>query len=166
MPEFQSLQHVDWVTAGALGEPGQRTFYLQAREGTTYVGVTCEKEQVGALVDVARQVLSDAGEPLADAELLDGDLRLAPVVPLWRVGAMALGHDPDSGRYLLRLEELAGDGVVHLVLDRAALARLVADAHHSLDAGARQRCRFCQRPLDPDTVHFCTEGGDRPTFVV
>jgi uncharacterized repeat protein (TIGR03847 family) len=166
MPEFQSLQHVDWATAGALGDPGQRTFYLQAREGTTYLGVTCEKEQVAALADVARQVLAEAGEALRDDEIADGDLRLAPVVPLWRVGAMALGHDPDTGRYLLRLEELAGDGVVHLVLDRDGLSRLAADALHSLDSGARHRCRFCDRPLDPDSVHLCPEAGDRPTFTV
>lgn len=166
MPEFQSLQHVDWATVGALGDPGQRTFYLQAREGMTYVGVTCEKEQVAALADVARQVLAEAGEGVRDDELSGGDLHLAPVVPLWRVGTMALGHDPDSGRYLLRLEELAGDGVIHLVLDRDGLTQLTADALHSLDAGARQRCRFCDQPLDPDSIHLCPEAGDRPTFTV
>lgn len=160
--------HVDWVTAGALGEPGERTFLLQAHGSADYVAVICEKEQVAALAQVARELLDDARAPLTDAEAESGDLRLAPVVPLWRVGVMAVGYDPESQRYLLRVEQRGdtGDGVLDLVLRRDQLAGLAADALFSLDAGARDRCRLCGQLLDPDGVHWCEASGDRPTFVV
>ena len=38
------LDHLDKVTAGAVGEPGDRTFYSQARSGPQLVTVTVEKE--------------------------------------------------------------------------------------------------------------------------
>jgi len=37
---------VDRITADAVGEPGMRTFYLQARAGAELVTVIVEKEQV------------------------------------------------------------------------------------------------------------------------
>ena len=40
------LEHVDRITAGAVGEPGERTFFLQAREGDRLVTILVEKEQV------------------------------------------------------------------------------------------------------------------------
>ena len=40
------LDAPDHFTAGAVGPPGQRVFYLQAREGGTLVTLKCEKEQV------------------------------------------------------------------------------------------------------------------------
>lgn len=168
MSSSHVLRNVDWVTAGALGEPGERTFLLQAHDSADYVAVVCEKEQIAALAQVARELLSDSGAPLTDDEVEAGDLRLAPVVPLWRVGVMAVGYDPDSQRYLLRVEQRgdAGGGVVDLVLRRDQLAGLAADALYSLDSGARDRCRLCGELLDPDSVHWCEAGGDRPTFVV
>lgn len=168
MSSSHVLSPVDWVTAGALGEPGERTFLLQAHASADYVAVICEKEQIAALAEVARELLSDSGAALTDAEAEGGELRLAPVVPLWRAGVMAVGYDPDSERFLLRIEQRGdtGDGVLDLVLRRDQLAGLAADALFSLDAGARDRCRLCGELLDPDGVHWCEAGGDRPTFVV
>ena len=43
------LKPVDRITADAIGEPGERVFYLQARQGNQLVTVICEKEHVAAL---------------------------------------------------------------------------------------------------------------------
>ena len=41
----------DLFTAGAVGPPGQRVFYLQAREGGHLASLKLEKQQVAALAD-------------------------------------------------------------------------------------------------------------------
>ena len=43
------LNPVDKITTDAIGEPGMRVFYLQARKGQQLVTVICEKEHVAAL---------------------------------------------------------------------------------------------------------------------
>ena len=43
------LPSVDRITVGTVGEPGNRTFYLQAREDSLVVSLKVEKGQVAAL---------------------------------------------------------------------------------------------------------------------
>jgi len=47
--ELYDLNPVTHITADAVGEPGQRTFYIQARQGSRLVTLVCEKQQVAAL---------------------------------------------------------------------------------------------------------------------
>ena len=49
--EFDST---DSFTAGALGEPGKRTFVLQVRAEGQRITIKCEKEQVAALSEYLR----------------------------------------------------------------------------------------------------------------
>src|SRR4029078_10179595 len=41
----------DRFVAGTIGEPGDRTFFLQAREGTRVVSVVLERVQVAVLAE-------------------------------------------------------------------------------------------------------------------
>ena len=41
----------DRFVAGTVGQPGQRTFFLQARQANRLVSVVCEKQQVEVLAD-------------------------------------------------------------------------------------------------------------------
>ena len=43
------FDHLDSFIPGAVGEPGDRVFYLQARQGQQVVTFRLEKEQVGML---------------------------------------------------------------------------------------------------------------------
>ena len=45
------LDPVTHITAGAVGQPGQRTFFIQAERKSDRVDLVCEKEQVQALAD-------------------------------------------------------------------------------------------------------------------
>ena len=47
--EIIELDDVDGLGAGAVGEPGQRAFYIQARTEHTQLTVLVEKEQVALL---------------------------------------------------------------------------------------------------------------------
>lgn len=50
------LNPVSRITVGAIGEPGRRTFYLQARRGPMLLTLVCEKDQVSELC-IALQAL-------------------------------------------------------------------------------------------------------------
>src|SRR4030095_16774717 len=75
----------DLFTAGTIGPPGQRVFYLQAREGYARVTLKCEKEQVRVLGESLGRLLERLSAPATAAT---GDLALVePVTPAWGVGS-------------------------------------------------------------------------------
>jgi uncharacterized repeat protein (TIGR03847 family) len=51
------LDPVTHITAGALGEPGHRTFFIQAERGLQRVDLLCEKQQVEALADAIDEMV-------------------------------------------------------------------------------------------------------------
>ena len=161
MAESYELDPAEWVSAGAVGEPGQRTFYLQARSGDRYVAFVVEKAQVEALARLAQELLARAGRVVTPDDLDTGVQSLVePVEPAWRIGTLSVGADEQGERFLLEGEELViGEdeeaGVVRLWLDRDGLVALAAHAAYAVQAGARDTCRLCSRPIDPVTGHVC-----------
>src|SRR6478672_8755091 len=91
--------------AGTVGQPGERTFYLQATLGTRTTSVALEKGQVSQLAErleelldeVARRTGANAPFDLDDEpEPMDeGPLDL-PLTEDFRVGAIALAWDHDG----------------------------------------------------------------------
>jgi uncharacterized repeat protein (TIGR03847 family) len=93
----------DLFTAGAIGPPGQRVFYLQAREEETLVTLKCEKEQVRVLGEYLGRLLERLAAP---ATAPTGDLALVePVTPAWVVGSIGVGYDEAADRVVLVIEE-------------------------------------------------------------
>ena len=78
----------DLFTAGTIGPPGQRVFYLQAREGDELLTLKCEKEQVRVLGEYLAKLLerlsTPATAPGADLALIE------PVTPAWVVGSIGV----------------------------------------------------------------------------
>lgn len=138
-----------------MGDPGQRTFYLQARQGGEYLAVIVEKEHVAALAQAARALLAGLGETLTAEDLLGGDLNLEPVQPEWRAGALRMGGDRSGRRFLLEIEPLGADGEpLRLTMGPGELRMLAVDAAYAVQ-GMPTRCPRCGRRLDPDGVHAC-----------
>ena len=54
-------------TAGAVGPPGQRVFYLQAGAAGELVSLRCEKQQVGALGEYLDRILGRPARPARPA---------------------------------------------------------------------------------------------------
>jgi len=82
-----------------------------------------------------------------------------PVDPSWRAGSIAMGTDAPGERFVLEATELGEDdeadlGVARFTMDRQALVGLAAYAAYAVEAGARERCRHCGRPIDADG-HVC-----------
>lgn len=94
----------DLFTAGTIGPPGQRVFYLQARESDTLVTLKCEKEQVRVLGEYLGRLLERLSTPVSDPA---GDLALVePVTPAWVVGSIGVGYDEAADRVVLVIEEV------------------------------------------------------------
>ena len=163
------LGPVDRITAGAVGEPGDRTFYLQARAGQRLVTLLVEKQQVellaASIVDILERVGEETEEGPAEEEL---ELE-EPLEPEWRVGKLSIGYDEDRDLFLLELEELLPDeeaeeevlseieepepATIRLYATRE---QMLALSRHGIAVAARGRpaCRFCGNPIDPEG-HTC-----------
>jgi uncharacterized repeat protein (TIGR03847 family) len=151
------LPSPDVFTAGTVGEPGQRVFYFQARDGETMVTLRCEKQQVAALAEYLDGLLEDL-EP-APYGIAAGDLQLAePFDEGWTVGPIGVAYDEPDDRIVVVLEELVPEddeegASVRVRLTRAQVSAFVRHSRELVAAG-RPPCRFCGLPLDPDG-HAC-----------
>lgn len=168
--------------AGTVGEPGARTFFLQARDGARVVSVALEKQQVAALAERVDELLDEVMAEgrtrtvipaVAPVGLADEDPLDLPISEEFRAGTMTLSWDPQAERVVIEVfpvgEEMVGLG------DDAAEPRILEDAEPSemllvrIDPGyarafvqragrvvgaGRPDCPFCGRPIDPEG-HLC-----------
>ena len=164
--------------AGTVGQPGERQFFLQARDGARVVSVALEKQQVQVLAErvdalldeVVRRTGGEAPVP-ASAPLGSEDLDPLepPVTEEFRVGAMALGWNGDTELVIIEahetlddeeaevpdLEEDPDDGPTVLrVRLSGAPARAFAKRAASVVSAGRPPCPFCNQPLEP-SGHIC-----------
>ena len=169
--------------AGTVGEPGARTFFLQARDGARVVSVALEKQQVAALAErideLLDEVMAEARTTavipaVAPVGLADEDPLDLPIAEEFRAGTMTLSWDPQAERVVIEVfpvgEELVGlsdaEDVEEIVLEETEPTEVFVvriDAGHArafvqrtervLGAG-RPDCPFCGQPIDPDG-HLC-----------
>jgi len=160
------LDPVDKITTGAVGEPGQRMFFLQARSGERLVTVLVEKQQVELLSASILEILSTLDEETGEGPP-EEELELeAPLEPIWRAGRLSIGYAEARDRMLLELEELLPEeeGDEGTAEDRepdrlrlwATREQMLALSRHgaAVAARGRPRCRFCGNPIDPEG-HTC-----------
>lgn len=166
-----SFEHPDRFVTGTIGQPGSRTFIVQAREGRRIASVALEKQQVQQLALRVGQVLDElelrgddrAGTPThAVSDLAPLDL---PLDEEFRVGAMTIGWDADKARLLIQLFSVDVDEVSLLAELDDDLSRLeafltadqarefVARTQLVVSAG-RPACPFCAQPINPEG-HVC-----------
>lgn len=161
MSTSYELPRPDVFTAGTVGPPGRRVFYLQVRDDDITVTLRCEKQQVAALAEYFGGLLDDL-EP-APFGVTTSDLTLIePLEEIWTVGAIGVAYDEPSDRIIVVLEEIteleddepSDDGAsVRVHLSRAQVAAFVRHSRE-LVASGRPPCRFCGLPIDPDG-HAC-----------
>lgn len=166
------MSGVDRFTAGTVGEPGSRIFYLQAVAASQVVTLRLEKAQVAAMSQHLAEMLVDLPTP-APADIPD-DLELVePVVAEWVVGQIGVVFDTESDRLLVQAEEVGeldeeGElledpdrGTARFALTRGQVAGFVLRAA-GLVASGRLPCPLCGRPLDPEG-HVCIKtNGHKP----
>ncbi len=162
MSESFELDEPDHFTAGALGRPGSRTFFLQAGDAGRTLSFKCEKEQVGALGEYLGQVLADL-PAVEDGPPVDLALR-EPVMSEWIAGSIGVAYDEAADRVVLMIEEAvlvdpeAPDeapepATLRLRLTRPQVAAFARRAEQ-LMAGGRPPCPLCGNPMSPEG-HAC-----------
>src|SRR5256885_16866883 len=101
MTDPVEFNDADALEVGAFGEPGQRLFLLQARQGAQVLTVKVEKGQVAQLADHLTEAMA-SHVPIEVAAALPDDARLAEETePAWSVGSVRLGYDESAGRVAL-----------------------------------------------------------------
>ncbi len=147
------------VTAGFVGVPGDRTFYVQAEDAHQRITLLLEKAQVGGISELLTQLLARVDDvPATDWDRAAMELR-EPVEARWRVGEIGAGLDPQLGRFVLELNELVADDeedgeVVRFSMDQDQTRRFAAHAEEVIGQG-RPVCQLCGRPTDLDGSHVC-----------
>ncbi len=148
------IPEVDLLTTGTVGPPGERVFFVQARQDDQVVSLRLEKSQVAALVAHLGVVMADLPSP--------GDLPteldlIEPVVAEWVVGSLGVSYDEDADRIVLVAEELVEeDEEPARAVIRATREQIAAFSIHGatvVEAG-RPPCPLCGQPLDPEG-HVC-----------
>ncbi|WP_375432524.1 DUF3090 domain-containing protein [uncultured Friedmanniella sp.] len=101
----------DRFVAGTVGQPGERAFFLQAREGNRITSVACEKQQVSVLAEHLDRVLDEVVRrspgptdvPPATRKASDTDPLDAPITEEFRVGTMTIAWDPTIDKIVIEL---------------------------------------------------------------
>jgi len=170
--------------AGTVGEPGQRTFFLQARAGMRVTSVALEKQQVqilGERIDelldelMATDDVTSVIPAITPVDQVDTGPLEQPIVEEFRAGTITLSWDAEDERVVVEVFpvveivvpiEADEDDLVDLPIDEPepdelfvvrltpGQARVFATRAASVVSAGRPACQFCGGPVDP-AGHLC-----------
>jgi len=173
-PRFEvDLDPCEHITTDAIGQPGQRVFYIQGWEkGQPPTTVLIEKAQLQSLSIGIEQFLADVTRQnpnLVEAshEYSEEKMHIHPPVdPLFRVGEIGLGYDQSRDLVVIIVRELLTEDQDP---ESAAVARfwcsrsqLLAFSRWGVEVASRGRpiCPQCGQPMEPEG-HFCPKKNGR-----
>ncbi len=184
MPLVHRFDPPDRFIAGTVGEPGQRTFFLQAKAGARVTSVALEKQQVAILgerIDELLDELLGVGgiatviPAITPVDQVDTGPLDQPIVEEFRAGTITLSWDADDERVVIEVYpvvevdepiEADEDDLVELAIEEPdpeelfvvrltpVLARVFATRAASVVEAGRPACQFCGGPVDP-SGHLC-----------
>ena len=163
----------DRFVAGTVGQPGNRTFYLQAVHDKRVVSVMLEKQQVAVLAERIAALLLEInrrfGTPIPpETEVEDLSPLVTPVDAEFRVGTMGLGWDSEAQTVVVELLAVSetefdasvvlddaedGPDAVRVFLTPESAREFATRSNRVISAG-RPPCPLCDEPLDPEG-HIC-----------
>ena len=167
MPRFEiDVDPCDHITADAIGQPGQRVFYIQAFQDQRTVTVIIEKTQLHSLAIGVEQFLSQISKQNPDLPEASGDyaeqaMRINPPVdPLFRVGEIGLGYDKDRDRVVIFVKELLTEDAdpesaasVRFWCSREQMRKMARWGAEVISHG-RPICPQCGQSMEAEG-HFC-----------
>lgn len=167
-------EDVERFVAGTVGQPGERSFYIQARSKSKITTVLLEKSQIAALAERTKIMLreikrSDPTIRISQIPTDDGPLE-QPIFEEFRVGVIAMAWDAQTEKIVYELretqsaesdddeeilfseEDLSGD-LLRVHVSPSYAAGFSKRAEMVVNAG-RIPCPFCGIPIDP-SGHLC-----------
>ena len=149
--------------AGTIGEPGERAFFIQARNKGRVISVALEKAQVQAIANRLELIVAEVkkSNPLIAIESFpqdDAPLE-TPVDEEFQVGAISLVWNELDQILSFELYELEDDehdeeGQVLEINFSLGMAIAFAQRSKALINAGRLPCPFCGIPIDP-RGHLC-----------
>lgn len=166
---------VDVFTSGAVGRPGQRTFYLQVRDGERVASIRCEKQQAAAIAQYLRRALAHL--PIVEGTVVRRPMSLVePIDEEFVLGSVGLEFAKTLDQFTLVLRDIESsidtddddpdddidDDIDESMLEGFAIrltmsrAQALAFCDHTdrVVAAGRPDCEYCGRPVDAEG-HFC-----------
>jgi uncharacterized repeat protein (TIGR03847 family) len=155
-------------TVGTVGQPGERTFFIQAQSGTRLISVSLEKTQVQVLADRLLYTIRDIKQNnsgISISRLPKDDAPLStPIEEEFRVGVIGLAYDAQSGLIqvdmqainenndqdpeFIDVDDLTGVlDILRVLITPSEADRFSKRAFIVVGAG-RQPCPFCGGPID------------------
>jgi uncharacterized repeat protein (TIGR03847 family) len=160
--ELNPLSH---LTIDTIGEPGNRTFYLQGSQAGELVTLVIEKQQAAALAESFESLLEELGKQDAEIRRVNestvyADLTLRqPVEELFRVGSLSLGFSEEAKRIVIVAYELVADddepNVVSFWAEPRQVKALINQTTQVVKSG-RPICGNCGEPIDA-SGHWCAQ---------
>lgn len=164
---------VERFIAGTVGQPGERTFFIQAATGSRIVSVALEKMQVSAMaeriVEILQQVARNEYAPLKNGSARDVAPLSQPILEEFRVGVIGIVWEGKRELITIELQAMSEENgeFDDLVLDDVEnapdLLRVSLTIEQAIEFVTRSRmvvsagrtpCPFCGAPLDPQG-HLC-----------
>ena len=166
------LDPVDAISVAAVGEPGQRRFFLLASGKGRTLTLACEKAQIQALLTRLGQMMEAQGIETEARPAGGGPLQ--PGEPEWQVGEMGLGYHEGRRMFVLVASEgSAPEEGAESAETEAPSVRFWLSHRQAVDfsrqaqeviAAGRPLCPRCGLPMDP-AGHPCpVMNGARPIF--
>jgi len=171
VPIFE-LDPVDQIAVAAVGEPGQRRFFLLAAGSGRTMTLSCDKSQIQALVVRLHQMMEEQGIEGPEQEAAGGFAE-EPGEPEWQIGEIGIGyHEGRQMFVLVASQAAAGESSepettdvtsIRFWLSPKQVVLFSKQAETVLTAG-RPLCPRCGLPMDP-AGHPCpVMNGARPVF--
>jgi uncharacterized repeat protein (TIGR03847 family) len=180
--QVYNLNPVYYASAGCIGEPGEREFFIQGSKDGIIACVSLEKQQLEHISIDAMEFLNLIGKEFGEEEMAspeDFDLAemVLPVPALFRVRSTSILFDEHSSLVTLILrkseidtvidfdesktdsdysvieDSLVEDMVLRLTMTRQQLRALAVQGQSSISKG-RETCQFCFLPKDL-SGHLC-----------
>lgn len=159
------LNPVSHITTDAIGQPGQRVFYIQGKKDDQVVSLIIEKFQLQTLTIGVEQFLAEIRQRMPELEeasidFNEDDMHIQPPVePLFRVAEFGLSYDSENDLVTLIAREVPSQAeergqVVRYWCTRTQIRAMI---HWGLEIANRGRplCKQCGQPMDPEG-HFCS----------
>ena len=161
--DFDPISH---ITTDAIGEPGNRVFYIQAHQAEQVVTLIVEKMQIQTLSIGTERFLAEISQRYPDLSQAseayeEKKMRIYPPVdPLFRVNELGLAYDNERDMVILIARELLGQGIApeeaRVIRFWITRSQLLALSRWGAEIVARGRpiCPYCGNPEEPEG-HFC-----------
>lgn len=178
---LHDLNPAQHIVADAVGEPGKRTFYLQARSRASSISLVMEKQEVNSLALSVLQLLEELENqypelPPASARGHNPELEM-PIDPSFRVAELSIGYDEDEDMIWLVAKALVTNeagAIIDPDEESVPTVRIVASrslmramSEHALEVISQGRpiCPLCGRPIDR-AGHFCPRSDGQAVPVI